>query len=142
MKKKKQKRKPRLNNNLKELADNLSISEEIRKFESKVNEILHQCPRNGITYLFFLEFWKKNFAPEGYDGMTIDSRGNVYITMQNSVEVYSPSGNKIESIKVPDKPTNVCFGGKDKRTLFVTARVSLYSIRMNVKGIQTNEVLK
>ena len=77
---------------------------------------------------------KKLFAPEGYDGMTVDSTGNVYITMQHSIEVYSPSGTKIESIGVPDRPTNVCFGGKDKMTLFITARKSLYSLRMRVKG--------
>lgn len=78
---------------------------------------------------------KRLFAPEGYDGMAVDSLGNVYITMQKSVEVYNSSGEKIETIMVPDKPTNVCFGGKDKRTLFITARISLYSIRMRIKGL-------
>ena len=78
---------------------------------------------------------KRLFAPEGYDGMTVDSLGNVYITMQKSVEVYTSSGEKIETILVPDKPTNVCFGGKDKRTLFITARTSLYSLRMRTKGL-------
>ena len=77
---------------------------------------------------------KKVFAREGYDGMTVDSTGNVYITMQHSIEVYSPSGTKIESIEVPGNPTNVCFGGKGKRTLFITARKSLYSLRMRIKG--------
>jgi len=77
---------------------------------------------------------KKVFANEGYDGMTVDVEGNVYITMQKSIEVYSPDGKKIDSISVPDKPTNVCFGGKDRKTLFITTRVSLYSLRMRVRG--------
>jgi len=78
---------------------------------------------------------KRLFAPEGYDGIAVDSLGNVYITMQKSVEVYNSSGEKIETIMVPDKPTNVCFGGKDNRTLFITARISLYSIQMRIKGL-------
>ena len=77
---------------------------------------------------------KKIFAKEGYDGMTVDVEGNVYITMEKSIEVYSQEGKKVDSIPVPDKPTNVCFGGKDKKTLFITARVSLYSLRMRVRG--------
>ncbi len=79
---------------------------------------------------------RRVFAEEGYDGLTVDEAGNVYITMQTSVEVYSPDGDRIESIPFPDKPTNVCFGGPDRTTLFVTARASLYSLRMQVKGVR------
>ena len=74
---------------------------------------------------------KKLFAPEGSDGMTIDNEGNIYLTT-NVVAVYNKNGEKIETIKVPEQPANVCFGGKDKRTLFITARTSLYSLRMRV----------
>jgi gluconolactonase len=72
---------------------------------------------------------KKLFAPEGSDGMTIDNEGNVYLTT-NVVAVYNKNGERIETIEVPEQPANVCFGGKDKRTLFITARTSLYSVRM------------
>ena len=78
---------------------------------------------------------KKLFAPEGSDGMTIDNEGNVYLTTKD-VSVYDPQGNNIERIKVPERPANVCFGGKDRQTLFITARTSLYSVRMRVKGVQ------
>jgi len=74
---------------------------------------------------------KKLFAAEGSDGMTIDNEGNVYLTT-DVVAVYNKNGEKIETIKVPEQPSNVCFGGKDKRTLFITARTSLYSVRMRV----------
>ena len=77
---------------------------------------------------------KKLFAPEGSDGMTIDSEGNVYLTTKD-VSVYNPQGKNIERIRVPERPANVCFGGKDKQTLFITARTSLYSLRMRVKGV-------
>ncbi len=77
---------------------------------------------------------KKLFAPEGSDGMTLDRRGRVYLT-GSAVSVYDSAGNKIETIEVPERPTNVCFGGKDKQMLFITARTSLYSIRMRVKGL-------
>jgi gluconolactonase len=77
---------------------------------------------------------KKLFASEGSDGMTIDNEGNVYLTT-DVVAVYNSSGEKIETIAVPERPSNVCFGGRDKQTLFVTARTSLYSLRMRVKGL-------
>lgn len=69
---------------------------------------------------------KKLFAPEGSDGMTIDNEGNIYLTT-TLVAVYSKDGKKIEEIKVPEQPANVSFGGKDRKTLFITARTSLYS---------------
>lgn len=77
---------------------------------------------------------KKLFASEGSDGMTIDNRGNIYLTTR-AVAVYNKEGEKIETIDVPEGPANVCFGGKDKKTLFITARTSLYSVRMRVKGL-------
>ena len=77
---------------------------------------------------------KKIFAPEGADGMTIDNEGNIYLTTK-AVPVYNRAGEKIETIEVPEQPSNLCFGGKDKQTLFITARTSLYSVRMRVKGL-------
>jgi sugar lactone lactonase YvrE/L-ascorbate metabolism protein UlaG (beta-lactamase superfamily) len=76
---------------------------------------------------------KKLIAPEGSDGMTIDNEGNIYLTTA-AVAVYDKQGNKIATIDVPERPANVCFGGKDNQTLFITARTSLYSVRMRVKG--------
>ena len=77
---------------------------------------------------------KKLFAPEGDDGMTMDTEGNVYLTGK-AVTVYDPDGNKIDTIEVPEVPANLIFGGKDKQTLLITARTSIYSIRMSVKGL-------
>ena len=74
------------------------------------------------------------FAPQGSDGITMDEQGNVYLT-ESAVSVYDKRGDLIITIEVPEQPSNVCFGGKDKKTLFITARTSLYSVRMQVKGI-------
>ncbi len=77
---------------------------------------------------------KTFFAPKGSDGMTIDNRGNVYIT-SGKVLVYSPAGELIQKIEVPENPANVCFGGKNRDVLFITARTSVYTLKMNVKGV-------
>jgi gluconolactonase len=75
------------------------------------------------------------FVDMGSDGMTLDSEGNVYLTSGPAVQVISPSGQKLESISVPEIPANVCFGGKDKQTLFITARTGFYGIKMRVHGV-------
>ena len=80
---------------------------------------------------------KQLFADEGSDGMTIDSKGNVYLT-NSAVKVYNPAGRLIETIEVPESPTNVCFGGKDGKTLYITARTSVYKLKMSVGKIFSN----
>ena len=78
---------------------------------------------------------KKLFCTMGSDGMTIDQRGNVYLTGRG-VTVFDKTGRKIRHIPVPERWTaNVCFGGKDRRTLFITALKGLYALRMQVKGV-------
>lgn len=77
---------------------------------------------------------KTFFAPEGSDGMTIDNQGNVYLT-NKFVSVFDPSGKKIAAIEVPEQPSNVCFGGKKRNILFITARTSVYTLKMKVKGV-------
>ncbi|MBN2318009.1 MAG: SMP-30/gluconolactonase/LRE family protein [Acidobacteria bacterium] len=78
---------------------------------------------------------KKLFCEMGSDGMTIDSEGNVYLTGRG-VTVFDPSGKQIEQIMVDTMWTaNVCFGGKDRQTLFITAMQNLFGLRMRVKGV-------
>ncbi|MBN2591969.1 MAG: SMP-30/gluconolactonase/LRE family protein [Sedimentisphaerales bacterium] len=77
---------------------------------------------------------KTLFCLMGSDGMTIDNRGNIYLT-GDGVTVFNPRGREIEHIAVPESWTaNVTFGGKDRDVLFITAQNSLYSLRMRVKG--------
>ncbi len=77
---------------------------------------------------------KRLFCTLGSDGMTIDNEGNLYLTGRG-VTVYDKTGKRLGRIPVPEPWTgNVCFGGKDKQTLFMTASTALYSIQMRVKG--------
>tara|TARA_R110000851_G_scaffold1501_5_gene5576 strand:+ start:402 stop:1298 length:897 start_codon:yes stop_codon:yes gene_type:complete len=79
---------------------------------------------------------KTLFANMGSDGMTMDNRGNVYLT-GNGVTVFNSIGEQISHIPIDQKWTaNVTFGGKDQKTLFITAMTSLYTLKMNVKGIR------
>jgi gluconolactonase len=77
---------------------------------------------------------KTLFCMKGSDGMTIDEKGNIYITGKG-VMVFDKTGKPIEHIDVPEPWTaNVSFGGKDHQTLFITASKSFYSIRLIFKG--------
>jgi gluconolactonase len=80
---------------------------------------------------------KQLFAEQGSDGMTLDNKGNVYLTGTPGVMIYDKKGKKIETINVPSKWTaNVCFGGKKRNILFITASESVYTIEMNVRGVE------
>jgi len=79
---------------------------------------------------------KKLFAELGSDGMTIDNKGNIYLTGKG-VTIFNRDGVKIENIPIPEDWTaNVCFGGKDGHLLFITASKSVYGIKMKVKGVR------
>ncbi|WP_334269223.1 glycosyl hydrolase family 28-related protein [Edaphobacter sp. HDX4] len=69
----------------------------------------------------------KLFAECGGESVTQDSHGNVYIAA-GQVYVYSPSGDLIDTIKVPERPIDLVFGGKDGSTLYILARTSLYGV--------------
>jgi gluconolactonase len=78
---------------------------------------------------------KTLFCELGSDGMTIDDQGNIYLTGKG-VTVFSPDGRQLENIPVPEGWTaNVCFGGADRQTLFITASKGFYSLKMKVKGV-------
>ncbi len=76
------------------------------------------------------------FAKQGSDGMTTDNKGNIYLTGKG-VTVYNKEGKKIEHIDIPAAWTgNVCFGGKNRDILFITASEAIYVLNMQVKGVQ------
>jgi gluconolactonase len=77
---------------------------------------------------------KKLFCELGSDGMTIDTEGNLYLT-GNGVTVFDKTGKEVGNIAVPEDWTaNVCFGGEDMKSLFITASKGLYRIRTSIKG--------
>jgi gluconolactonase len=70
----------------------------------------------------------------GGDGLTIDERGNLYITSGLGIQVFSPAGKQLGIVAFPEQPANCTFGGPGRKTLYVTARTSLYSVEMEVAG--------
>jgi len=82
---------------------------------------------------------KRLFCELGSDGMTIDNQGNVYLTGRG-VTVFNSKGEQIEHIAIDAGWTaNVCFGGKDRRTLFITAKEYLFGLKMKVRGVDVVE---
>jgi gluconolactonase len=70
----------------------------------------------------------------GGDGLTIDVKGNLYITSAIGLQVFDASGKFLGNIKFPEQPANVTFAGPGNKTLYVTARTSLYTVPMEVAG--------
>lgn len=78
---------------------------------------------------------KKLFEIEGgSDGMAVDVKGNLYTTHAGKVHIFDADGKRLEEIEVPEGPANCTFGGEDFKTLFITARTSLYQVRMKNAG--------
>jgi sugar lactone lactonase YvrE len=73
------------------------------------------------------------FAEQGGESVAVDEKGNVYIA-SGQVYVYDSNGNLIDTIDVPERPSQLLFGGKDRNTLFILARTSLYAVRTSFKG--------
>jgi gluconolactonase len=73
------------------------------------------------------------FADMGSDGITLDNRGNVYLT-GNGVTVFNAAGQRIAQIPLPGWTANVVFGGKKRDQLFITANTAVYTLQMQVRG--------
>jgi gluconolactonase len=79
---------------------------------------------------------KQLFCNLGSDGMTLDAQGNVYLTGKG-VTIFDPRGVKIAHIDIDEPWTaNLCFAGKHKNYLFITASKAIYILKMNVKGVE------
>jgi gluconolactonase len=76
-------------------------------------------------------------SPGLADGFRIDTRGWLYTSSGDSVQIYHPDGTSLAAIPVPEKVGNLCFGGPERDELFICASTSLYRIRLNAHGIQT-----
>jgi gluconolactonase len=68
------------------------------------------------------------------DGMKVDVEGRVYCTGPGGTWVFAPDGTRLGVIRTPEVPANLAFGGSDLRTLFLTARTSVYTLRVKVPG--------
>ena len=81
-------------------------------------------------------FFDMTSAPgeDALDGMKVDVDGRVYCTGPGGTWVFAPDGTRLGIIRTPEIPANLAFGGPDLRTLFFTARTSVYSLRVKVPG--------
>ena len=68
------------------------------------------------------------------DGMKVDTQGRVFCTGPGGTWVFAPDGARLGIIRTPEVPANVAFGGPDLRTLFLTARTSVYALRARTPG--------
>jgi hypothetical protein len=73
------------------------------------------------------------FAPRGGTGVVTDAAGNVYVAA-GQLYIYNASGREIGVVEIPERPGSLAFGGTDKKTLFIAARGSLYSLRTAAAG--------
>lgn len=116
----------------KKLYVNDSQAGHIRIFNVKSDGILE----NGRIFA-----QQKDPSKQGVpDGMKVDVKGNVYSTGPGGVWVFSPSGNLLGLIKVPEAPTNLAWGDHDYKTLFITAETSLYCIRLKIVGVRPGQM--
>lgn len=68
------------------------------------------------------------------DGMKVDRKGNIYGTALTGVQIFSPDGKRLGTIVTPEIPANCAWGDADRKTLYITARTSIYRIRLNIAG--------
>jgi gluconolactonase len=69
----------------------------------------------------------------GPDGLRVALNGNVYVAARG-IAIYSPAGKLLQTIEFPETPANCAFGDRDLQTLYVTARTSIYRVRIPDKG--------
>ena len=93
---------------------------------------------DGLTYLAKLDNYRSLsttvFAERGGTSIVTDAAGNVYVA-SGQVWIFNRAGKEIGVLELPERPSSLTFGGPDKRTLFIGARSSLYSIRTKAPGI-------
>lgn len=70
------------------------------------------------------------------DGMKVDTKGNIYSTGSGGVWIFSPTGQLLDKINVPENATNLAWGNQDYKTLYITAGNSVYRIPLNTVGIK------
>ena len=73
--------------------------------------------------------------PGAPDGMKVDVEGNIYSAGPAGVWIFSPEGKPLATIVMPERTSNVAWGGPDRKTLYITASSSVYRIRLNVAGL-------
>ena len=71
----------------------------------------------------------------GPDGMKLDIEGNLYVTGAGGIWLFDPAGHHLGILVTPERPANMAFGDADRRTLYITARTSVYWVRTRLPGV-------
>lgn len=77
-------------------------------------------------------------AVGGPDGLRVDKKGNIYGSGPGGVWIISPEGKHIGTIKVPERVSNVAWGDKDGKSLYITASTSIYRMKVKIPGDRTH----
>jgi gluconolactonase len=76
-----------------------------------------------------------DIRPGAPDGMKVDQKGNVYGTGPGGIWIFSPKGKHLATILMPEKASNVAWGGDDHKTLYITATSSVYRVKLGIAGV-------
>ncbi len=94
----------------------------------RVFDLVDGRPKNGRIF--------HTISPGCSDGIRVDTDGNLWSSAGDGVHCLSPEGILIGKILIPEIVSNICFGGRAKHQLFITATTSLYSVILNRRGVQ------
>ena len=94
----------------------------------KVFDMVGGRPVNGRIF--------HTISPGCADGIRVDSDGNLWSSAADGVHCIAPDGRLLGKILVPEVVSNICFGGRAKHRLFITATTSVYSVILNRRGVQ------
>jgi gluconolactonase len=84
----------------------------------------------------------KEKGDSGGDGMSVDVKGNLYLTTDLGVQIVSPNGELLGIVEFPEQPANCSFGGPEMKTLYATCRTGLYAVDMPIAGHRFSGVVK
>jgi gluconolactonase len=79
---------------------------------------------------------RKVLAKTNVDGMKVDTQGNLYLTTPEEPKIFSATGKQLAAIALPEFTTNLAWGGRDYRSLYITASTSIYRVTLKIPGIQ------
>lgn len=82
-----------------------------------------------------------DISPGIPDGFRVDTSGRIFCSCEDGIQVVLPDGKIIGKIRVPERVSNCTFGGRGQDVLYITATTSLYSIRLNTRGVQYSHLL-
>ena len=87
-----------------------------------------------VTLREYVQEALKNAVYDKGEGLRVDEKGNLLVTGPDGIWVFALDGTLLGRLQLPEVPANLCFGGSDGKHLFITARTSVYLLKVNVSG--------